>query len=209
MTASPLLVATLALVATYALALVVVPRRWPHRSTLELITNARAAWFESIWRGDNPILAVQTARNWLLGANLLASAALVLGLGAVSLAMGSALDAGAALRELGWWQGGQATWRLKLAIFGIIELAAFANLLLAVRGFNNAAILVAVPHEAVSTPQLGLHVLQRGHLHHTFAVRALCFSIPAALWVLGEAWLLGGTIVVLAFLVNTDFRVGR
>ncbi len=200
-----MLVASLILLGAYALAFVVVPRIVPQHAFVTNMGKARAAWFTAMWAGDNHILFVQTYRNWLMGLNVLASASLILGLGAMSLALGHSLEAGVALDALQWFSEGEPTWRTKLAVLGIIQLTAFANFLLAVRGFNHASILVAVPHDAVGSPAQGIAVLRGAHLHHALAIRILCLSLPAALWIFGPAWLLAGTVLVVGFLAKADF----
>jgi uncharacterized membrane protein len=204
-----MLVAALLLVAGYLVALIVVPRIAPHRASVVTMSRARAAWFESIWDGGSAILFVQTYRNWLIGLNVLASAALLLGLGAMSMAFGGVLEQGVPLGEVVWSTGGAPSWRAKLVVLGVVLMTAFANFLLAVRGFNRAAILVAVPHDAVPSPAEGLAVLRSAHLHHTIALRVLCMSLPAALWVFGPDWVLVGAVVVVGFLSFMDFRFGR
>jgi len=207
---SPLwLVVSAVLLGGYVLALTLVPRVWPDRSNVAVMGRARAAWFEKLWAEGPPILFVQTYRNWLIGLNVLASAALVGGLGAMSFALGGAASQSAGFDGVAWWVDGGPSWQARLVVLGVVQLAAFANFLLAVRSFNQAAILVAVPHDHVPTAALGVSVLRAAHLHHTAAVRILCLSLPAALWVFGAELLFAGMLATVAFLARVDFRFGR
>ncbi len=200
-----LLIALFVLV-LYVVASSVVPRRWPSRSTLHVVGLARDAWYEKLWADGPHILLVQTYRNWLIGLNVLASAALVLGLGALSFAVGGALEDGVALTEVASISDHASAWRVKLVVLGALQLAAFANFLLAVRGFNRAAILVAVPHEHEPSSALGKRVLRSAHLHHSLAVRILCLSLPVSLWIFGPQWFLAASIGTVWFLGRVDFR---
>lgn len=69
---------SLGLLLAYHLWLLVRLRQKPLRTAIGLTQHVRRLWVESIVQERRDILAVQTLRNWIMAASLLASTAIVI-----------------------------------------------------------------------------------------------------------------------------------
>ncbi|MCJ7594770.1 MAG: DUF599 domain-containing protein, partial [Desulfobacterales bacterium] len=58
----------------------------PMATSIGLTNHLRREWVETIMKGSRDILAVQTLRNWVMASSLLASTAILIGLGITSVA---------------------------------------------------------------------------------------------------------------------------
>ena len=62
-------------------------RRDPLSTSQGLAHRTRALWVQTIMKGGKDILAIQTLRNWTMAATFLASAAILIGLGVLNIAI--------------------------------------------------------------------------------------------------------------------------
>src|SRR5512138_515278 len=60
-------------------------RQAPLQTYRGLARYLRQMWVESIMKGNRDILSVQTLRNWIMASSFLASTAMIIGLGLLSL----------------------------------------------------------------------------------------------------------------------------
>lgn len=181
-------------------------RRRPLSTAVGLSRRIRKLWVEKVMQEGRDILAVQTLRNWTMAATLLASTAILLGLGVLNVALTVEpqphLDK--LFNDLG--HSGGLWWPLKLLILSGNFFFTFFNFTLAIRYYNHIAFMINVSEcrEAGVTAKVVAEMLQRGGNHYTLGMRGYYLAIPLSLWLLGALWLLGGTLLLLLVLYRLD-----
>lgn len=166
----------------------------------------RAKWVHTIMDERRDVLAVQTLRNWTMAATFLASTAILIGLGAMNLALSTATMTQVS-NLLNLFGSHHATlWVTKLMVLSITLFFAFFNFSLAVRYYNHVGFMINVPVDEghPSDRQTVVTILNRGAMHYHLGMRAYYISIPLALWLLGPTWLLLGSLVLTMVLIHLD-----
>jgi len=152
------------------------------------------------------ILAVQTLRNWTMAATFLASTAMLIALGILSVAATSdrAMQASRLLTLLG--DAGPRFVLVKLMLLAGVFLFAFFSFTLAIRSYNHAGYQLALPadRDPRISPASVARVLNRGGLHYTLGMRAYYLAAPLALWLFGPELFLLATVLVLLALSRLD-----
>ena len=169
--------------------------------------EARRLWVASVMRDRRDILAVQTLRNSTMAATFLASTAVLLVIGTLSLAeRGNDFEhAMHALNVAG--QVDPALWLIKLLCLVIDLCVAFFSFTLAVRKFNHVGYLLNVPTEPVHpviTPRYVADFLHRAAQHYSMGMRAYYFTVPLLFWLFDPHLLAISTLVMLFFLYRID-----
>lgn len=168
---------TVAVLAGYEVVLWLRQRGRPQRSAPARHAGLREAWFRvvSAQKGAE-LLAVQTLRNSLMSATLLASTAALALMGTVTLAAPS-------LHGLGVAAGlGVISPRLVLEL--VLLTLLFASLvasLMAVRLYNHAGFIVGMPVEAderARWTEAGVRYVRRAGLLYGVALRQLVLVVP-------------------------------
>lgn len=200
-------IAAFVILAAYHAFLVFRVRNAPLSTIYGTNNRIRLAWVRSVMREKRDILAVQTLRNWTMAASLLASTAILIGLGIMSVALGKTGLAGdsPALSAFGISTG--TLWPVKLLALASCLFIAFFNFTIAIRYYNHASFLVNVPEgeEPIITPVSVSKVINNGTSHYTFGMRAYYMTVPLSLWLLGSHWLLTGAIIIIFVLWRLDF----
>jgi uncharacterized membrane protein len=181
--------------------------RNPASSVQDIMLTARAAWVASVMRERRDILAVQTFRNSTMSASFMASTAVLLIIGVLTLSAQSDKLSGTwhALNFLG--QTGVEIWLFKLLTMLFDLLFAFFSFAMSVRIFHHLGYLINVPlDKPVEARQIAqvLAQLNRAGTYYRVGMRAYYFTVPLLLWLFGPAWLLGSTLAVLFFLFHLD-----
>ncbi|KPV39751.1 hypothetical protein AN478_09825 [Thiohalorhabdus denitrificans] len=194
------------LLAAYHLRLLRRVRRRPESTALGLADRVRDRWVEMVMTERRDILAVQTLRNWTMAATFLASTAMLIALGILSVAATSQRIVEVS-RLLTFLEG--ATPRLtlvKLMVLAGVFLFAFFSFTLAIRYYNHAGYQLALPpdREPRLSPALVARGLNRGGLHYTLGMRAYYLAVPLALWLFGPELLLLAALLVLLALSRMD-----
>jgi len=182
-------------------------RRDPASSAQDIMLAARAAWVESVMRERRDILAVQTLRNSTMAASFMASTAVLLIIGVLTLsAQGDKLS--------GTWHSlnflGHASaemWLFKLLIMLFDLLFAFFSFSMSVRLFHHIGYLVNVPLESQLEAVQVMHVeaqLNRAGIYYRIGMRAYYFTVPLLFWLFGPLFLLGATALLVFFLYHLD-----
>lgn len=201
-----LVVLALGLLVGYHLRLWWQVRRRPLQTAFGLARHTRTRWVHLVMAERRDILGVQTLRNWTMAATFLASTAMLIALGILSLAA-TTQGSHEVVRLLTYVGTDDPTfWQLKLLLLSAGFLFGFFNFALALRYFNHAGFAVALPageDEAV-TPEGVAHGVNRGVLHYTLGMRAYYLAMPLALWLFGPEWLLGAAVVTVAVLRGLD-----
>lgn len=200
-------VASACMVLLYQLYLRWRTRRDPASSAQDVMLAARAAWVESVMRERRDILAVQTLRNSTMSASFMASTAVLLIIGVLTLsAQGDKLSGTwHALNFLG--RAGAEMWLFKLLMMLFDLLFAFFSFSMSVRIFHHIGYLINVPldtaNEAVQIRRVGAQ-LNRAGIYYRIGMRSYYFTVPLLFWLFGPLWLLGATIATVFFLFHLD-----
>ena len=190
----------------YHIYLVYMVRTKPLKTSIGLTNRLRRGWVETVMEEKRDVLAVQTLRNWVMAASFLASTAILLAIGILSVAFRfEKLSATAEVLNLVGSQN-ETLWFVKLLLLTVDFFFAFFNFSLAIRYYNHASFMINVPGDrgSLASPEYIAKVLHRGTLHYTIGMRGYYLAIPFALWLFGSSWLLVGTIILAAVLFKLD-----
>ncbi len=184
-----------------------ISRHGPLFTVQGINAEARRLWVASVMRDRRDILAVQTLRNSTMAATFLASTAVLLVVGTLSLAeRGNEVEhALHALNIAG--SVDPALWLIKLLCLVVDLCVAFFSFTLAVRKFNHVGYLLNVPAELehpIITPRYVADFLHRAAHHYSIGMRAYYFTVPLLFWLFGPHLLLASTLVVLFLLYRLD-----
>lgn len=169
---------------------------------------ARTAWVENIMREQgNEVLAVQTLRNSTMAATFLASTAVLLIMGVLTLSeQGDKLSSkwhalnvfGAIHPEL---------WLVKLLLLLLDLFVVFFSFSMSVRVYNHVGYMINVPlamnHKMISPRHVAI-TLNRAGRFYSIGMRAFYFTVPLVFWLFGPHFMLGATIVLIFVLYRLD-----
>ena len=168
--------ATIALLAFYEIALVLLQRQRPERLARTAHAALREDWFSAVSaQKGSEILAVQTLRNALMSATMTSSTAVLGLMGAISLAA-PALHASFAGVSPG------VTPRLALDL--VLVALLFASLVasaMAVRFYNHAGFIAAMPVESPERARwraAGIAYVRRAGMYYSWGWRQLLLVAP-------------------------------
>jgi len=182
-------------------------RRNPTYTIQAVNAIARAAWVESIMRERKDILAVQTLRNSTMAATFLASTAVLLIMGVLTLtAQGGKLgDIWHALNLLGATHA--TLWLSKLLLLLLDLFTAFFCFSMSIRIYNHVGYMINVPlsleHKAISPEHVATH-LNRGGAYYSIGMRAFYYTVPLVFWLFDPLLMLISTAALLTLLVRVD-----
>ncbi|WP_345542012.1 DUF599 domain-containing protein [Variovorax defluvii] len=170
--------ATVAILASYELALAVGHRRRPEHLARTAHAALREAWFDAVsaQRGSE-ILAVQTLRNSLMSATMSASTAVLGLMGTVTLA---APTLRASLGDAPGMPGFTARLALELALMMLL-FASLASSVMAVRYFSHAGFIVAMPVDSEARRRwsdAGKFYVRRAGILYSWGLRHLVLVAP-------------------------------
>jgi uncharacterized membrane protein len=169
---------------------------------------ARTAWVETIMTsGNKDVLAVQTLRNSTMAATFLASTAVLLIIGVLTLTgRGSQVsDSWHTLNIMGARHGG--LFMLKL-MFVLLDLfVAFFSFSLSIRLYNHVGFLINVPlalnHKDISPQHVAAH-LNRAGRYYSIGMRTYYFLVPLVFWLFGPHFMVAATAGLIAVLYHVD-----
>jgi len=170
---------------------------------------ARAQWVQAVMAdGKKDVLAVQTLRNSIMGPTFLASTAVLLIIGTLTLT-GQASDLSSVWHVLNI--AGlrySETFAIKLAILLFDFFVAFFAFAMAIRMFIHVGYMVNVPealqHRDITPRYVAFH-LNRAGRYHTIGMRAYYYSVPLLFWLFGPHLL----VIASAALVVLMYRMDR
>jgi uncharacterized membrane protein len=176
--------------------------------TIQRINDlVRTAWVEDIMRRREGILAVQTLRNSMMAAVFLASTAVLMIIGVLTLS-----EQGERLRTT--WQAldvfGAASsrlWLTKMLLLLIDLLVAFFSFAMAIRLFHHVGYMINAPQNedlaAANPAHVCGHLNRAGHFY-SIGMRAYYYTVPLLLWLFGPHFMLGGTVALVISLHYLD-----
>lgn len=160
---------------------------------------ARKSWVVNIMEEKKDILAVQTLRNSTMAATFLASTAILLTVGVLTLSgQGEKLgETWHAVNVFGSTQ--RSTLALKLLVLLLNLFIAFFSFSSSIRLYNHVGFLINVPsaERDYSTSVTFVAIqLNRAANHFHIGMRAFYFMIPLVFWLFGPIYLLVATVLM-------------
>lgn len=201
--------ASLLLVAGYYLFLWRKVRRNPTYSIHGVNEVARTLWVKSVMESPGKdVMAVQTLRNFIMGASLMATTASMLIIGTLTLS-GQAESIGKSWHVLNAVGSHAAElWIVKVLCLLADFIVAFFAFVMAVRLINHVVFMLNIPrHEGIATlaPEQVARRLNRAGNFFAVGMRAFFFAVPLVFWLFGPALLVAASLG----LVITLYRVDR
>jgi len=194
----------------YHLRLFYLVKRRPLETAIGITNHLRHHWVESVMQDQRDILAVQTLRNWVMASSFLASTAILICLGFISLttSSGKMAEITPVLHSLVQEQRG--LWLFKIMVAIVNFFISFFNFTLAIRYFNHVNFLINVPPSLAHkiTPEYVAGILTHATFHYTAGMRGYYVGVLLILWLFGPIWMLLGTIVMLLVLHYLDAKPG-
>ena len=169
---------------------------------------ARTVWVKTLMASGKPdVIAVQTLRNSTMAATFLASTAVLLIIGVLTLSgQGDKLSStwhalniyGATHTEL---------FLVKLLILLLDLFTVFFSFTLAIRLYNHVGYMINVPftleHKVISPEHVAEH-LNRAGSYYSIGMRAFYFIVPLVFWLFGPHLMLLATAALIVVLYRID-----
>ena len=198
--------ASFALLALYHVHLIYQVRTSPLRTSIGLTNRLRREWVETVMKGKQDILAVQTLRNWVMASSFLASAAILIGLGILNATFRTdkIAECTQALNLLG--STSKALWLIKLLVLVVDFFFAFFNFALSIRYYNHASFTINVPpsDDPIVTYDAVAGIISHANTHYTLGMRGYYLAVPFTLWLFGPSWMLMGAVAIVMILYRLD-----
>jgi uncharacterized membrane protein len=179
----------------------------PASSALSGMHAARAAWVTCVMTEQRDILAVQTLRNSIMTASFLASAAVLLIIGVLTLSAQGDKLSGTWLALNVFGHVGAGLWLFKLLMLLFDLLFAFFAFCLSMRSHHHISYLINVPASSELEATQPTHVtaeLNRAAIYFRVGIRAYFFIVPLLFWLFGPLWMAGATAMLIFFLYHLD-----
>lgn len=169
---------------------------------------ARASWVRAVMANPaKDVMAVQTLRNFIMGATLMASTAVLLILGTLSLS-GQAESIGRSWHLVNTLGSSSAElWIVKVLCLLADFIFAFFAFAMAVRLANHVVFMINVPGPAphpLLEPDQVARRLNRAGGHFASGMRAFFFAVPLVFWLFGPVWLALATVGLVFALHRLD-----
>jgi uncharacterized membrane protein len=161
----------------------------------------RTAWVVNVMEEKNDILAVQTLRNSTMAATFLASTAVLLAVGVLTLS-GQTEKLGETWQTMNLFGSkAQSTLTLKLLVMLSNLFVAFFSFSLSIRLFNHVGFMINAPmYEGnISTSYTFVAIqLNKAANYFHIGLRAYYFMIPLVFWLFGPLLMVLSTVVMVA-----------
>lgn len=179
----------------------------PTASALYGMNAARAAWVEGVMRDGRDILAVQTLRNSTMASTFMASTAILLIVGVLTLSAQGEKMSGTwhALNVLG--EHSADIWLAKLLVMLFDLLFAFFAFCLSIRLYHHIGYQINTPPDLRREVTQPAHVgaeLNRAAIFYRLGMRAYYFTVPLLFWLFGPLMMMVATAVLVFFLYHLD-----
>lgn len=203
--------ASATMIALYYLFLWQKVRRNPTYTIHGVNELARGLWVANVMNNPSKdVMAVQTLRNFVMGASLMASTATLLIIGTLTLS-------GQAENITRSWHilnpvGSHAAeiWIIKVLALLLDFIIAFFSFAMAVRLINHVVFMINVPqhdaHQALSPHNVARRLNRAGNLF-AIGMRAFFFAVPLVFWLFGPAFLVAATAGLVVTLYQLDRSV--
>lgn len=169
---------------------------------------ARTLWVRSVMASDSrDVMAVQTLRNFVMGASLMASTAALLILGTLTLSGQAEAVARNWHVMSAYGSVSPELWIVKVLALLADFIVAFFAFAMAVRLANHVGFMINVGTEEVPralSPEAVARRLNRAGNHFAIGLRAFFFAVPLVFWLFGPAFLVLATLGLVAALHRLD-----
>ena len=182
-------------------------RRDPYYSVQSINRIARTEWAKQIIANHEVITAVQTLRNSTMAATFLASTAVLLIVGVLTLS-----EHGERLGTI-WhslnFVGAVNTqiWTIKLLAILVDLFVAFFAFAMSVRTYNHVGFMLYVPahvEHPILTAEFVAHHLNRAGRLYSIGMRAYYTLVPLVFWLFGPVFMIAATVGLLFTLSMFD-----
>ncbi len=169
---------------------------------------ARTAWVETMMAAGKPdVISVQTLRNSTMAATFLASTAVLLIIGVMTLTA-QADKLGSTWHALNAFGAKDPQLFIVKIILLLLDLfTVFFSFTLAIRVFNHVGYMINVPyllnHKAISPQHVAEHLNRAGN-YYSIGMRAFYFIVPLVFWFFGPHFMLVATVVLTLVLYRVD-----
>lgn len=169
---------------------------------------ARSLWVANVMHNPSrDVMAVQTLRNFIMGASLMASTATLLIIGTLTLSgqADSIARSWHVLNPVG--SHAAEIWIIKVLALLLDFIIAFFAFAMAMRLVNHVVFMINVPqhdaHPALSPSSVAQRLNRAGNLFAT-GIRAFFFAVPLVFWLFGPAFLVVATAGLVIALYHLD-----
>ncbi|KAI8829807.1 hypothetical protein BJ741DRAFT_538311 [Chytriomyces cf. hyalinus JEL632] len=212
------------LVLSYHLWLASVVRRNPEKTVYGVNSHGRKAWVAAIMRGKKDILAVQSLRNLIMAASILASTCVIIMLGIIAflatvISRPESVDSDK--NPLGSQFGFFLDHLFGAKVMGLLVVfcASFFCFAQSMRFYNHVGMVINInisaeeleesmhlsPHHSTNVDFVA-RLLNRGSMYYTFGMRGYYFSFPIMAYLWGPWSLLVATVLLMFTLRVVDFN---
>ncbi|XP_024986120.1 uncharacterized protein LOC112521471 isoform X2 [Cynara cardunculus var. scolymus] len=154
------------------------------------------------------ILAVQTLRNTIMGATLMATTSILLcsGLAAV---ISSTYSIKKPINDTVYGAHGEFMVALKYVTLLLVFLASFMCHSLSIRFINQVNFLINCPSESSVTCEYVAELLEKGFTLNAVGNRLFYSALPIVLWIFGPVLVFVCSVTMVSMLYNLDFVFGK
>lgn len=183
-------------------------RRDPRYTVHGVNVATRAAWVKCVMAHDNAdVLAVQTLRNSVMASSFMASTAILLLIGTLTLA--GANPQGSNLLHALNVSGGTSEEYVTAKLICILLdfFVAFFCFSMAVRFYNHVGYMIVTPAESdanATSPAMVIAYLNRAGLFYLLGIRSFFYSVPLVFWMFGPYFMIASTLGLIAALYPLD-----
>ena len=182
-------------------------RRDPSCTVQAVNRIARSAWVEHVMREGKDILAIQTLRNSTMAATFLASTAVLLVIGVLTLSgQSDKLETTwHSLNIFGVRHAG--LWTFKLLFLLVDLFFAFFSFAMSIRVFNHVGYMINIPlalnHKAFTPCNVAIQLNRAGRFYW-FGMRAYYLAVPLLFWLFGPHLMLMATVGLVYVMYRLD-----
>lgn len=169
---------------------------------------ARTAWVETLMAPGKPdVIAIQTLRNSTMAATFLASTAVLLIIGVLTLS-GQGDKLSSTWHALNTYGAKHSELFLIKLIMLLMDLfVAFFSFSMSIRVFNHVGYMINVPlslnHKSITPQHVAVHLNTAGR-YYSIGMRAYYFSVPLVFWLFGPHFMLLATFILIPVLYKLD-----
>ena len=179
----------------------------PASSAQDVMLVAREAWVECVMRERRDILAVQTLRNSTMAASFMASTAVLLIIGVLTLSAQGEKLSGTwhVLNFLGHVSAEMWLFKLLTMLFDL--LFAFFAFSMSVRLYHHIGYSINVPlalQIEQAQPRRVMAHMNRAGIFYRIGTRAYYYIVPLLFWLFDPLLLVGATTALIFFLYHLD-----
>jgi uncharacterized membrane protein len=198
--------ASLAILVSYHLRLLWNIRHAPQETAYSRHRQTRQRWVESYGTKGNEIMVVQTLRNWIMSSTFQASTAMLLALGLLGVGITSERLSGLVTELNMFGSHAPKILLIKLLALAIGFLIAFFAYSLAIRSLIHSGFMINLLAGVEDQNDLrrAQAELQRSAYFQFIGLRCYYMSMPLFMWIIGPAWMLAGSIVLVLLLLKVD-----